>query len=61
MHSWMCNTIHMTWTLSQHLLCALQGFSERMVTASRPGIGLMFRQVGILDYLFSMHLLLILY
>ena len=28
-----------------YYLCAIQGFSERLVTASRPAIGLMFKQV----------------
>lgn len=26
--------------------CLIQGFSERLITASRPAIGLMFKQVG---------------
>lgn len=28
-------------------LYVIQGFSERLVTTSRPAIGLMFKQVGI--------------
>lgn len=32
-------------TFSSFYLSVIQGFSERLVTASRPGIGLMFKQV----------------
>lgn len=38
----------MTMWSSLHLIL-FQGFSERLVTASRPAIGLMFKQVGIWD------------
>lgn len=42
------------------LLLAIQGFNERLVTASRPGIGLMFKQVCKQDGLFPLmnHVLL---
>lgn len=40
------------------LLFQIQGFSERLVTASRPRIGLMFKQVCMNDFFLLLLLLL---